>query len=80
MKQQLGPSNALFPVPASLVVSGTGEEANIITIAWIGIVSATPPTVALSIKKSRHSLGKMRELGEFTVNIPTADYFKRVFH
>jgi len=78
MKKQLGPSNAIFPVPASLVVSGRGEDANIITIAWIGIVSATPPTVGISIKKSRYSLEKIRESGEFTVNIPSADYFQKV--
>ncbi len=78
MKKQLGPSNAIFPVPASLVVSGKGEDANIITIAWIGIVSATPPTVGISIKKSRYSLEKIRETGEFTVNIPSADYFEKV--
>jgi len=78
MKKQLGSSNAIFPVPASLVVSGRGEDANIITIAWIGIVSATPPTVGISIKRSRYSLGKIRDLGEFTVNIPSADYFQKV--
>ena len=78
MKKQLGSSNAIFPVPASLVVSGRGEDANIITIAWIGIVSATPPTVGISIKKSRYSLEKIRKLGEFTVNIPSADYFQKV--
>jgi flavin reductase (DIM6/NTAB) family NADH-FMN oxidoreductase RutF len=78
MKKQLGPSNAIFPVPASLVVSGKGKDANIITIAWIGIVSATPPTVGISIKKSRYSLEKIRESGEFTVNIPSADYFQKV--
>ena len=78
MKKQLGPSNAIFPVPASLVVSGKGEDANIITIAWIGIVSATPPTVGISVKKSRYSLEKIRESGEFTVNIPSADYCEKV--
>ena len=60
------------------MVSGRGKDANIITIAWIGIVSATPPTVGISIKKSRYSLGKIRESGEFSVNIPSADYFKKV--
>ena len=37
-----------------------------------------PPTVGISIKKSRYTLEKIRESGEFTVNIPSADYFEKV--
>lgn len=32
MKKQLGPSDAIFPVPAALIVSGMNEDANIILI------------------------------------------------
>lgn len=39
MKKQLGPSDAIFPVPAALIVSGIDEDVNIITLAWIGLVS-----------------------------------------
>ena len=78
MKKQLGPSDALFPVPAALIVSGTKEEANIITLAWIGIVSSTPPTIGISIRKSRHTLELIRSTREFTVNIPTASFYKEV--
>ena len=53
MKKQLGPSDSIFPVPAALIVSGVNEEANIITIARIGIPSPTPPTIGISVKNSR---------------------------
>ena len=78
LKKQLGPSDAIFPVPASLVVSGVEDDANIITIAWIGIASSTPPTIGISVKNTRHSLGLIRKTGEFTVNMPTASIFKKV--
>ena len=78
MKKKLGPSDAIFPVPAALIVSGIREEANIITIAWIGIASSTPPTISISVKKSRHSLGLIRKTSEFSVNIPPASLFKAV--
>ena len=78
MKKQLGPSDAIFPVPAALIVSGINEEANIITIAWIGIASSTPPTISISVKKSRYSLGLIRKTNEFSVNIPPASLFKAV--
>lgn len=54
MKKQLGPSDSIFAVPAALIVSGVNEEANIITIARIGIPSPTPPMIGISVKNSRY--------------------------
>ncbi len=78
MKTRLGPSDTFFPVPVALVVSGAMKKPNIITIAWIGVMGSTPPTVAVSLRKSRYSLVLIRDMGEFTVNIPPADLFKEV--
>ena len=78
MKKQLGPTDSMFPVPAALIVSGENKDANIITIARIGIPSPTPPTVGISVKKSRYSLGLIRKTNEFSVNIPSASLFKEV--
>jgi len=76
MKKQLGASDTFFPVPATLVVSGSGNEANIITVVWSGIVSSTPPTIGISLYKERYSLELIRKTGEFTVNIASADLVK----
>lgn len=73
-KKQLGATNIFFPIPASLVVCGS-NNANIITIAWIGIVASNPPVISISIKKSRFSLKLIRSYGEFTVNIPSSKNF-----
>jgi hypothetical protein len=54
MKKRLGPTDSIFPVPAALNVSGVNEKANIITIARIGIPSPAPPTIGISVKKSRY--------------------------
>jgi len=48
------------------------------TIAWIGMVSSTPPTVGISMTKSRYSLELIESSKEFTVNIPSAEDFKEV--
>lgn len=76
MKIQLGPSDIIFPVPAALIVSGTYEHPNIITVSWIGIMGSDPPTIAISLKKSRYSLKLIRDSNEFTVNIPSAELLK----
>jgi flavin reductase (DIM6/NTAB) family NADH-FMN oxidoreductase RutF len=69
MKKRLGPSERLFPMPCPLVVSGTLEHANLLAAAWINVVSSTPPTVALGIRKTRHTLEFINQTGDFSVNI-----------
>ena len=76
MKKQLGASDTFFPIPTTLVVSGNEKEANIVTIVWSGIVSSTPPTIGISLYKDRYSLELIRATGEFTVNIPSAEFVK----
>ena len=54
-KKQLGPTTNLFPMPAVLVAVKTGEHtANILTVAWCGIVGGNPPLMALEIGQSHY--------------------------
>lgn len=75
-KKQLGPTNIFFPIPPALIVSGRGGDANIITIAWIGIAASNPPVISISVNKNRFSLDLIRSCGEFTVNLPSSRYFR----
>jgi flavin reductase (DIM6/NTAB) family NADH-FMN oxidoreductase RutF len=63
------PFVALRPVPVVLVSCGHGEQANIITIAWTGILCSNPPQVGIGVRPSRHSHGLIQETGEFVVNV-----------
>jgi flavin reductase (DIM6/NTAB) family NADH-FMN oxidoreductase RutF len=64
------PFVALRPVPVVLVSCGHGEQANIIAIAWTGILCSNPPQVGIGVRPSRHSHGLIQETGEFVVNVP----------
>ena len=64
------PFTALRPMPVVLVSCGHGEQANIITIAWTGILCSNPPQIGIGVRPSRHSHGLIQETGEFVVNIP----------
>jgi len=66
------PSTVLYPVPAVLVSCGTGQEANIITLAWVGTLCSEPPLVGIGVRPGRHSHGLIKEVGEFVVNLPDA--------
>jgi flavin reductase (DIM6/NTAB) family NADH-FMN oxidoreductase RutF len=70
-KKLIGPSTRLFPMPTLLVAVKTGENsANIMTIAWGGIVSGTPPLISICVGKDHFSTPFIRKEKNFTINIP----------
>ena len=76
-KQVRGLSEALYPVPVVLVTAAKpGGGANIITLAWVGIVCSDPPSISISIRPSRYSHGLIKEAGEFVINVPTEDILR----
>jgi flavin reductase (DIM6/NTAB) family NADH-FMN oxidoreductase RutF len=79
MKKRLGPLDRLFPMPAVLVVGGTIDEADTLAVAWINVVSSTPPTIAMGLRATRRTLELIRANGgAFTVNVPSASLVAQV--
>ncbi len=75
-KISLSPKIATFPMPASVISVGTGEEANLITLAYVGKVCLNPPIIAISIQPKRHSYQLIEEHGEFVINYPTIEQLR----
>ena len=71
MKQEFKGSEMLSPVPAVMVSLGEGDEANIITIAWTGIINSRPPMTYISVRKERHSHDILMRTREFVINLTT---------
>jgi len=63
-------TTVLYPVPAILVSCGIGDQANIITLAWVGTLCSEPPLVGIGVRPGRHSHGLIKAVGEFAVNLP----------
>lgn len=78
MKQKWKGGALLSPVPAVLVSCGNSEKANLITIAWTGIVCTQPPKLYISVRPERYSYKIIEESGEFCVNLPTAEMVRAV--
>jgi flavin reductase (DIM6/NTAB) family NADH-FMN oxidoreductase RutF len=72
------PFVALRPVPVVLVSCGHGEQANIIAIAWTGILCSGPPQVGIAVRPSRHSHGLIEETRDFVINIPSEELLDEV--
>ncbi len=71
MKKSFKPGTLLSPVPAVMVSCGEGENKNIITIGWTGIINSDPPITYISVRKSRYSHHIIEETGEFVINLTT---------
>lgn len=71
MKRSLGAKTLLFPAPVLLV--GTYDRdgrPNLMNAAWGGICCSQPPSVAVSLRKERHSHAAIVERRAFTIGIP----------
>ncbi len=61
----------IYPIPAVMVTSGTMEKANILTVAWTGILNTNPAIVYISVRPERYSYKLIKETGEFIINLTT---------
>ena len=77
-RQSFAPGALTAPLPPVLVTVGDMDEANIITIAWTGILATIPPKTYISVRPSRHSYGMLKEKGEFVINLPSASLARKV--
>ncbi|MFO7797766.1 MAG: flavin reductase family protein [Promethearchaeati archaeon] len=78
MKTQV--KKTLTPIisPAVVVSVGDWDNANLITLAWVGRVVSKPPIMSISIRPSRYSFSLIEELNEFVINVPFTENVKQV--
>lgn len=77
-RKYLSPGALTAPIPPAMVTVGDFDNANIITIAWTGILATQPPKTYISVRPSRHSYGMLKEQGEFVINLPSVSLAKTV--
>ena len=77
-RKGFAPGTLTAPLPPALVTVGEGESANVLTVAWTGILASTPPRTYVSIRPSRHSYKILKEQGEFVLHLPSAEQAKAV--
>ena len=65
------PGTFEYPIPAVLVTTGTYEKANVLTVAWTGILNTNPAMVYISVRPERYSYALLNETKEFVINLTT---------
>lgn len=58
-----------YPIPAAMVSCGTMEKANIITVAWTGVINTNPAMVYISVRPERYSYEIIKKSKEFVINL-----------
>lgn len=77
MKVSLGAKPLALPTPAWLVGTYDADgKPNIATVAWCGVCCTDPPSIAVSLRKTRHSHDAIVARRAFTVSVPS-DRFVR---
>ena len=66
------------PLPPALVTVGEGEDENVLTVAWTGILATQPPKTYISVRPSRHSYEILKKHGEFVLHLASAEMAKAV--
>ena len=69
MKKQLAPDLSLGPVPTTIMSLGKGDDANLIAIAWTGLINNVPPMTYVALNPARHSTPILEKTGEFVLNM-----------
>lgn len=66
-----------FPTPLALVsCADQSGKGNIITLAWVGVVSNEPPMVSIAIRRGKYSYHLIKASGEFVLNLATEELLK----
>lgn len=72
-KRLLGPITTLFPMPTLLLAVKTGEgKANVMAVAWAGIVGSGPVMMAVRIGGFHYSAPFVDREMSFTMNVPSS--------
>ncbi|MFH1676471.1 MAG: flavin reductase family protein [bacterium] len=77
-KINLGARHFLYPQPAVLAGANVNGKPNYLTIAWSGIMQASPALIYVSIRKQRYTLPGIEENKSFSVNVPSAEQVVQV--
>lgn len=77
-RKHLSPGALTAPIPPAIVTVGDEERANMLTVAWTGILATVPPKTYVSVRPSRHSHVILKETREFVINLPSVSMAKTV--
>ena len=77
MKKEVDFRKSPFPLPLIIIGAGTVEKPNASLYIWFSQFNENPPIFAVAIKKKRYTYTLIREMGDFSINIPTREFLEK---
>jgi flavin reductase (DIM6/NTAB) family NADH-FMN oxidoreductase RutF len=72
--QSIGPVNALYPMPTTLVGATVNGKPNFLTVAHVGILNhGTPQYLSIGLSKSHYTNAGILENRSFSICMPSQD-------
>ena len=72
--KSLGPVNALYPMPTTLVGANVNGKANFLTVAHVGIMNhGDPQYLSVGLNSSHYTNAGIHENGTFSICVPSED-------
>ncbi len=72
--KSLGPVNALYPMPTTLVGANVNKKANFLAVAHVGIMNhGTPQYLSIGLSKSHYTNAGIHENKTFSICLPSED-------
>ena len=68
----------LYPMRTFLIVSGQGEEVNIMAADWLTYVSTKPVLIGVAIHPNHFTHNLIKKYKEFVISVPTINMLKDV--
>lgn len=78
MKRKIGNQNYLYPTPMVLVGVNIDGKPNYTTVSFCAIANRIPAMMAISLNKSHYTSAGIREIGTFSINIPSVEMIEKV--
>ncbi|BAA29950.1 flavin reductase family protein [Pyrococcus horikoshii] len=69
----------LYPMRTYLIVSGHGEETNVMAADWVTVVSFDPFIVGVAVAPKRTTHKLIKKYGEFVISVPSLDVLRDVW-
>lgn len=69
----------IYPLRTYLIVSGHGEEANVMTADWVTLLSIEPFLVGVAISPKRYTHSLITKYKEYVISVPTLEMLRDVW-
>ena len=69
----------LYPMRTYLIVSGHGEEVNVMAADWVTILSHEPFMIGVAVSPKRYTHKLISKYKEFVVSVPSLDMLRDVW-